>query len=410
MSSSKTKNLFAKNAVLFKDMSIDIKRPKIMILMLVFNLVLFTIAGGFLIYISSTGLGGNAIDYRTLATMLIVLISVEAGILFLVTPALTGHSVAGERERQTLDVLLTTRMTPFEIVIGKFLSNTIMSALLVLSSFPILALVFIYGGMNFFQLLGLVLVLIFEVSYVSVFGIFFSSTLKRTAPSIILTYVVLGFLLFGTLTFTLIIYAIVESSYMFRSIAAQGQTGPHIDWIFLFLYINPGVTIFDCIGLFIGVDPGDVAFQGMRSVMDLNYITDSNFLVVFWTPISIVIQSAIMFGLLKLSAHNLSPVKNTKRREKAYQLSSMKKIGVQPDVPLAGPGPDPAAQMQAPVPPTPEAQMQAPIPPTPAAGQQAPAAPMQAPIPPTPAAGPQAAVPPMQGQPDMPQGPYQGQM
>lgn len=354
MSSSKTKNLFAKNAVLFKDMSIDIKRPKIMILMLVFNMILFMIAAGFMIYIASQGMSGQAIEYRTLATMLIVLVCVEAGILFLVTPALTGHSVAGERERQTLDVLLTTRMTPFEIVMGKFLSNTIMSALLVLSSFPILALVFIYGGMNFFQLLGLLLVLIFEVAYVSVFGIFFSSSLKRTAPSIVLSYVVLGFLLFGTLTFTFLVYALVEASHTFSTLSSQVANTPHIDWIFLLLYVNPGVTIFDCIGLFIGVDPGDVAFKGMRSVVDLNYITGNNFLVVFWTPISMVIQAAITFGLLKLSAHNLSPVKNTKRREKAYQLSTMKNIGVQPDVPIPGP----AAQPQAPVPPVQAVQSQ----------------------------------------------------
>ena len=385
MSSSKTKNLFAKNAVLFKDMSIDIKRPKIMILMLVFNLILFMIAAGFMIYIASQGMQGQAIDYRTLATMLIVLVCVEAGILFLVTPALTGHSVAGERERQTLDVLLTTRMTPFEIVMGKFLSNTIMSALLVLSSFPILALVFIYGGMNFFQLLGLLLVLIFEVAYVSVFGIFFSSSLKRTAPSIVLSYVVLGFLLFGTLTFTFLVYALVEASHTFSTLSSQVVNTPHIDWIFLFLYVNPGVTIFDCIGLFIGVDPGDVAFKGMRSVVDLNYITENNFLVVFWTPISMVIQAAITFVLLKLSAHNLSPVKNTKRREKAYQLSTMKNIGVQPDVPIPGP----AVQSQAPVPPTPAAQPQAPASPVQEAQPQAP-------IPPTPAAQPQAPVPPVQ--------------
>ena len=231
-----TKNIFAKNAVLFKDMSIDIKRPKIMILMLIFNVILFTIAGGFLIYIASQGMRGNAIDYRTLATMLIVLICVEAGILFLVTPALTGNSISGERERQTLDVLLTTRMTPFEIIMGKFLSSAIQSALLVLSSFPILALVFIYGGMNFFQLLGLVAVLIFEVAYISVFGIFFSASLKRTAPSIVLSYVVLGFLLFGTLMITFLIYALVESSYLFRTLSPQAQVNQlHIDWIFLFL-------------------------------------------------------------------------------------------------------------------------------------------------------------------------------
>ena len=402
-----SKNIFSKNAVLFKDMTIDIKRPKIMILMLIFNVILFTIVAGFLIVITTEGMRGNAIDYRTLATMLIVLICVEAGILFLVIPALTGHSVSGERERQTLDVLLTTRLTPLEIVLGKFLSATIMAALLVLSTFPLLALVFIYGGMNFLQLFGLVFVVIFEVAYVASFGIFFSSSIKRTAPSIVLSYVVLGFLHFGTLFISFLIYALVEASGSFQYYAHMQQTtnSVHVDWIFFLLYINPGVTIFDCIGIFIGVDPGDVAFKGMQSAVDLNYITGDSFVVKFWTPISMVIQGAIAYGLLRLSAYNLSPVKNHKKREQSFQMNNMKKIGVQPDVPIQPEGAPAQPQMNAPVPPTPSVQQQmtdamerASVPPT-GAVQQQPAM-QQAPVPPTPS---------VQQQPAMQQAPYQNQ-
>ena len=390
-----SKNIFSKNAVLFKDMTIDIKRPKIMILMLIFNVILFTIVAGFLIVITTEGMRGNAIDYRTLATMLIVLISVEAGILFLVIPALTGHSVSGERERQTLDVLLTTRLTPLEIVLGKFLSATIMAALLVLSTFPLLALVFIYGGMNFLQLFGLVFVVIFEVAYVASFGIFFSSSIKRTAPSIVLSYVVLGFLLFGTLFISFMIYALVEASSSFQYYAQMQQTNSvHVDWIFFLLYINPGVTIFDCIGIFIGVDPGDVAFKGMQSAVDLNYITGDSFVVKFWTPISMVIQGAIAYGLLRLSAYNLSPVKNHKKREQSFQMNNMKKIGVQPDVPIQPEGAPAQPQMNAPVPPTPSVQ------------QQMTDAMQQAPVPPTPA----VQQPAMQQAPYQNQPPYQGPM
>ena len=56
MSSITKKNPFAKNAVLFKDMSIDIKRPKVLILMLIFNGVIASIASGFMLYMTVAGL------------------------------------------------------------------------------------------------------------------------------------------------------------------------------------------------------------------------------------------------------------------------------------------------------------------------------------------------------------------
>ena len=134
MSKGTNKSIFTKNAVLFKDMSIDMKRPKILIFMMIFNVVMFMTAGGFFIYLEAAGLGGEAITFRALAIMLIVMISEQAALLFVVTPAFTANTVSGERERQTLDVLLTTRMTPQEIVFGKFLSVITLEILLILST------------------------------------------------------------------------------------------------------------------------------------------------------------------------------------------------------------------------------------------------------------------------------------
>ena len=344
-------NIFAKNAVLFKEMSINIKRPKLLILMMIFNGIILMIAGGFLLSLAGLGLSGNPINYRNLVNMLITLIATEAGILFMVMPALTGNTIAGERERQTLDVLLTTRMTPMEIVIGKYLSIIMMGSLLVLSTFPFLAIVFIYGGINFLQLLGLVFVLIFEIGYVAVFGVLFSSLTKRTAPSVILSYVVLGFLLVGTILLYAIIYAIVESmNYSRPYYSYQNSGGVHADWLIFLLYLNPGVTIFDCIGKFIGVEVSDSSFKGMSTVVDMSYIRGDNFFIVFWTPISMAIQGAITFGLLRWAGYALSPVKNTKKRERDFERRNMKNIGVQPEFEqLGGKMPVPPAAPQQPM-------------------------------------------------------------
>ena len=338
---TKKMNLFAKNAVLFKDMSIDMKRPKVLILMMIFNGVVASTVSGFLLYMLTAGMGNERIDYRVLVYMLITIVAEEAAILFTMMPALTSNTISGEKERQTLDVLLTTRMTPFEIVVGKYLSCITLGFLLVLSTMPFLSLVFIYGGMSLMQLFGLVLVEILEIAYIAAFGVFFSSLTKRTVFAVILSYVTLGILVGGTLMGFGIIYLVGElinegiSNYYYQNVYSGMPTQNipefHLDIGIYLLLLNPVVTIFDCIGAFLGVEIDDVPFQGMKTIVDMNYITKGNITMVLWTPISLILQGGIVFGLLKLAGACLNPVKNTKKRERQFERANMKRVGVQED-------------------------------------------------------------------------------
>ena len=82
-------------------------------------------------------------SYRTLAWYLITTVFIEAFILLFITPAITAGTVSLEKERQTLDVLLTTRMTTWEIIKGKYGSDFILLSFMVVSTFPLLAIVVI---------------------------------------------------------------------------------------------------------------------------------------------------------------------------------------------------------------------------------------------------------------------------
>ena len=78
----------------------------------------------------------------------VVVLTIEVVLLCLFVPSAAGGSIAGERERQTLDILLSSRMTVREIVTGKLLSCISMAVLLVVTSIPILAVTSMYGGMQ----------------------------------------------------------------------------------------------------------------------------------------------------------------------------------------------------------------------------------------------------------------------
>lgn len=69
-------------------------------------------------------------------------------VLFLLTPALAGGTVTEEKTRGTLGLLLTTPLTPAEIVAGKVAGGAGQALLLTLPVLPILSLLTALGGLD----------------------------------------------------------------------------------------------------------------------------------------------------------------------------------------------------------------------------------------------------------------------
>jgi len=313
------------NAVLYKEMTIDMKRPKIMIIMLLINMFLAPISLCFFMGIMISSVAGTC-SYRVLAWYLIAMVFVEATLLLFLTPAITAGSVSLEKERQTLDVLLTTRMTPWEIIKGKYGSDFIFLSLMVISTFPLLAIVFIYGGISFFQLLYIGLVLLVFIGFISCFGIFFSALTKNTIVSVILTYLFVMIYISTTFSLPFVIQATIamvnEMLYTDRN-AFAWITDPHFingDFLMMLGTFNPILMIFDVLGNTIGYDFGDLySVKGMISLCGtdvLPHMTQNNILMKLWTPISMIEMILISFGVLKLSAIILNPVKGKVKEKK----------------------------------------------------------------------------------------------
>jgi ABC-type transport system involved in multi-copper enzyme maturation permease subunit len=68
--------------------------------------------------------------------------------VFLITPIYTAGTIAEERERRTLDLLLTTRLTNREIVMGLLASRLATLGLVFLTSLPVLSLMEFLGGID----------------------------------------------------------------------------------------------------------------------------------------------------------------------------------------------------------------------------------------------------------------------
>lgn len=174
--------------------------------------------------------------YMLLAVLQFVLV-------LLVTPAQTAGVISSEREMQTLDLLLCTKMSPLSIIIGKLLSSLAFILLLVISSIPLFSLVFLFGGIAPEDVAMLFLFYIITAFAVGSIGVFYSALFKRTVVSTVVSYVTIFFL--G-------IVSVVLGVYMMAVHYSQVPR-PNDYYVPFILYINPAVGLSDLLSRQAGV-------------------------------------------------------------------------------------------------------------------------------------------------------------
>ena len=72
----------------------------------------------------------------------------QLALLIFLSPALSAGAVAGERERQTFDLLLCTGLSAPSIVLGKYLASLAFILLLLWAALPVFSLAFLFGGVT----------------------------------------------------------------------------------------------------------------------------------------------------------------------------------------------------------------------------------------------------------------------
>ena len=82
-----------------------------------------------------------------------ILMIAQFALIVLIAPAMTSGAIAGERERQTLELLLVTNTRSLRIVTGKVMESFAMLALLVVAGFPVMCLTMMAGAVTLPQIL-----------------------------------------------------------------------------------------------------------------------------------------------------------------------------------------------------------------------------------------------------------------
>lgn len=160
-----------------------IKTPIILTLywvsMLIFSLSMLT---------DFMGQGLQVYMFRRSTEWIIWATALQFFLIVLVAPALSACSIAGERERQTFDLLLITGIGVPRIILGKLMEHFAFLLLLIVGSFPIMMLASVTGGMPVSDILMIMLFLaIIAFAALSV-GMVVSTLFKRSLSAIVVTY------------------------------------------------------------------------------------------------------------------------------------------------------------------------------------------------------------------------------
>lgn len=277
---------------------------------LTFYLLMMVLGAGIFFYTSVFQSYRFGFDPQDVVYLYVVLAAIQMALVVLSVPALTAGSISGERERQTLDLLLVTKLSAFSIVIGKLLSSMAFILLLIISTLPVFSIVFYFGSVGISSLLTMICFTLTTAFMLGGISIFFSCIYKRTVVSIMLVYIITGVLCFGTLL-------LVALPMMVRG---YNETS---GWSMLIKLIpNPGVGFFSLIDNQIGSNiVEDVFFNYTQAKKDTFVLWASGNLWVLHMVFQIVVGSVFVV----LAAGLINPVREHKQKGKGTKTEKTKK-------------------------------------------------------------------------------------
>lgn len=290
------------NPVYKKELKLNVRTVKMSFVIFFYNLLL-AIIGLFAFYLSfeDAAIYGG-IDYTNMLSIYTTIAVLEICLVLFIVPGFTSSSISGERERQTLEILLTTKLRPIEIILGKLGSSISSLLLLVFSSLPILAIAFAAGGVGFMDLLQLMFLAIVTAIFIGSMGIFFSTASKKTTNATVFTYGFVLLLILGTVAIVVAAFLIISYKTGNQYTTNGVYIKPDVGNLILILLINPIVTLISMITDQFG------NYSEFYNMLD-EFGKGNPYIVDHWFIISVVLQLILSVVFILGAARLLDPLR-----------------------------------------------------------------------------------------------------
>lgn len=232
------------------------------------------------------------IDAEGFSSMYIFLACMQAIVLMFIVPALTSNTITGEREKQTLDILLTTQMTPRSIIWGKLLAAVSKVILLIICTMPVYAVVLFLGGIRMSHILGINLYLIMTTLFIGSMCVWISTMVKTSKFANVTAYFLELGLIIGYPAGILIWASLSEVLY---------QSNHAEEIIMHILCISPAVGYGHLIGN---------QLMGGNLMTNLFGVSGMNMIMPGWL-LSVVVEVVLTIVFLELAIRRLNPLRRS---------------------------------------------------------------------------------------------------
>jgi ABC-type transport system involved in multi-copper enzyme maturation permease subunit len=175
-------------ALLTKELRLRLRRERSVWVIIVYLVVMGLLGFGYLAQASAFNGNSNYLLSQIGAQLYDLLAVVQLFLVVFIAPAFTATSINGEKERQTFDMLVCSRLSSFSLLAGKLVAGLASTFLLIAASLPLFSLVFFFGGVSPSQILNALVVFVFTAIPIGAFGLFCSTFLRRPTVSTAITY------------------------------------------------------------------------------------------------------------------------------------------------------------------------------------------------------------------------------
>lgn len=277
------------NPVLDKEFVLRMRTPRAAYSVLIYVLVMGLLGMGIIYVMTASGMGSRGrLDPTTSRLMFYALSLAQLVLIAFMTPALTAGVISGEREKQTLNMLLTTQQSSATIILSKLAASLSFMTLVILATLPVYSIVFLYGGVSPKQLIFVFLFYLFIMLLLGALGVFFSTIFKKTMVSVIMTYGV-GLVIFLATGIAYIFAMGIVQTQMYSSGGPSSYSS--YSWIGYILGLNPAGALISIL------EPSfsDSVFQVNGGNADAPIELWQQFLIVYSVVIVIALWLAIRY-------------------------------------------------------------------------------------------------------------------
>ncbi len=182
------------------------------------------------------GLGRHELQGAQIGvTVFYTVIFTQMALLLLMAPVFSAGSITIEKEQRTLADLLTSLLTPAQILRGKFTAALLFLVLLLVSALPVLSVPFALGGVSPREVCAAAGITLLVVASMSAVGLYCSSFFRRSVHATAVSYAVV--IALAVLTFAA--FLILESRWLASRLAGSQATEGPPRYIIATLYLNP---------------------------------------------------------------------------------------------------------------------------------------------------------------------------